>query len=220
MTNEAAKEMFDKIKQLVAENTQSVLTFDQEVTQAEVLTAQQQEEIVQMTTVHAQIKEVAESKTRVTAKELQELKTQFTKRYAQYQKNEEQLNALYTKIQTAYDIENKIMKDYLLAESTQMLEELLGKVANQDERIEHIQQVASETSLAEESEVHEMEQPMPSTADQEEIEEVSSEMSLAISDSSSAIDIAVDALSETTDIHDQILSAQEIFLSESKNSTF
>lgn len=217
MTNEAAKEMFDKIKQLVAENTQSVLTFDQEVTQAEVLTAQQQEEIVQMTTVHAQIKEVAESKTRVTAQELQELKTQFTKRYTQYQKNEEQLNALYTKIQTAYDIENKIMKDYLLAESTQMLEELLGKVENQDERIEHIQQVASETSLAEESAVHEI---MPSTADQEEIEEVSSEMSLAISDSSSAIDIAVDALSETTDIHDQILSAQEIFLSESTNSTF
>lgn len=220
MTNEAAKEMFDKIKQLVAENTQSVLTFDQEVTQAEVLTAQQQEEIVQMTTVHAQIKEVAESKTRVTAQELQELKTQFTTRYTQYQKNDEQLNALYTKIQTAYDIENKIMKDYLLAESTQMLEELLGKVANQDERIEHVQQVASETSLAEETAVHEMEQPMPSTADQEEIEEVSSEMSLAISDSSSAIDIAVDALSETTDIHDQILSAQEIFLSESTNSTF
>ncbi|WP_297076309.1 hypothetical protein [uncultured Enterococcus sp.] len=219
MTNEAAKEIFGQMEQLVAENPQSVLNFDQELQQAEVLTEKQQAEIKQMTLVHTKIKEVAASKTHVTTQQLQELKTQFTTHYTQYQTNEAELKVLYTTLKSAYDIENKIMKDYLLAESTQMLEALIGKLTDQDEHLEQVKQVISEVSKAEQEVQTEVAESLPdSTIDQEVVEEVSLTVDLSESDSSTeTIDVAV--TSETVDIHDQILSAQEMFLSESTHST-
>ena len=230
MTNETSQAVLAKINRLKMENTQSVLKFDAEYQEAEVLTKQQKHELEQMTKTHKQIKEVASSQVRVTTDELQALKDQFTTHYTAYQQNETQLNTLYTKLETAYEIENKIMKEYLLAESTKMLESLVGKLAAQDEKIQQLEQAVQEQEEAvqEQEEVAQEQEPQepqePQTDGQEvTTSEVHSTVGhTAVEELSNHVvepSEITEEVSVQKNVEDTILEAQEIFFSESTNST-
>lgn len=223
MTNESAIELFDNIKQLITDNRHSVLNFDSELTQAELYTARQQEEIVQMAAVHSKIKFVANSQTRVSPEELRELKSQFNTHYEQYQENESLLKNLYTKLDTAYAIENKIMKDQLLKESTEMLENLVGQISVQDEKIQHLEEKAMQEfanldetiqeSLLEETAEVELE----NIAEADVVTEVSLSEEVTETDKNNSTEEVVSE-SKEQNIHDTLLQAQEMLLSESTSS--
>ena len=223
MTNETSQAVLAKINRLKMENTQSVLKFDAEYQEAEVLTKQQKHELEQMTKTHKQIKEVASSQVRVTTDELQALKDQFTTHYTAYQQNETQLNTLYTKLETAYEIENKIMKEYLLAESTKMLESLVGKLAAQDEKIQQLEQAVQEQEeVVQEQEPQEPQEPQTDGQEVTTSEVHSTVGHTAVEELSNHVvepSEITEEVSVQKNVEDTILEAQEIFFSESTNST-
>ena len=123
-----AEKVFKKIQELVNENPDSLLNFDQEQERAETLLEQQKKQLTIMQAINEQIKQLAGSQAAID--QIKQLKTDFNGLFEEYKQEYAALQEILLTLRVSYDTEKIIAKQYVINEN----EKIILSIVNEIER--------------------------------------------------------------------------------------
>lgn len=124
-----AEKIFNKIQELVNENPDSLLNFDQEQNEAEKLLEQQKKHVTVMQAINEQIKQLAANQASAID-QIKQLKADFNRLFEEYKQEYASLKELLLTMRVSYDTEKVIAKQYLINENEKIILDIVKEKGN------------------------------------------------------------------------------------------
>ncbi|QZO10886.1 DUF3110 domain-containing protein [Enterococcus raffinosus] len=121
-----AEKVLNKIQELVIENSDSVLNFDQEQGEAEKLLEQQKKHLTVMQAINEQIKQLAANQASAID-QIKQLKADFNRLFEEYKQEYASLKEILLTMRVSYDTEKVITKQYLINENEKIILDIVNE---------------------------------------------------------------------------------------------